>query len=233
MAASLYDRLGDFGTLVYTVGDGVDARTTMGLNDLSLQNAFQAADLTVNTRESLLFIAGGNGGSEHGRNADKLLPGSQPEAVRMVHALRERYGSVLPVITDCDPEYKEMFGLDPSHNTPENARNAVAIVEAGKMPEGDVVAENIHSRRVLATLLHAMRQKQVDALLRLHSVDAAFEPSNDQWHIRNKAVFRAWNMVGWTEHFLKGKVDRWEVVKEALTLRRFGRFREGAHVIPS
>lgn len=219
---------GNFGKVIYTVGDGVDKTTTGKLNALSSANAIKAAELTQATKDAVLFIAGGNGGDKHGRDFQNNLPGSMTEAERMQHHINFEMGLNIPIATDCDPTFKEIFELDPSHNTPQNAANAAAVIDWREgIKTCDITAEEIHCGRVIATLLHELRKREVDLVfLRAHPLNAPFEKTNDQWHIRNKTVFRIWNLVGWAEHFAKGSVDRGEVLREFLTFRNFGKYKE-------
>jgi hypothetical protein len=224
-----YDHLlaGNFGTIVYTVGDGVDGQSASKLNALSRANIEHAAVIAQNISDAVVFIAGGNGGSEHGRNAQERLAGSQTEAERMHDHVRFGQGIVVPIMTDCDARFREIFDLDPSHNTPENARNAARVVQKGRISEGDVVAEDLHMFRVIGTLRKELDRLNLlsDFAIRAHAVPGEFEQTNDQAHIRSEEAFNSWNFKANVHHVLTGKVRRFEFLQEWLTGRQYRHLR--------
>ena len=210
---------GNFGTMVYTVGDGVNGQSATELNALIRANAERSVAVMQQWNDAVLFIAGGNGGSEHGRNASDRLPGSLTEAQRMQLYVREQLGVIIPTITDCDPEFREMFHLDPSHNTPENARNAASVLAKGSIFDVDVVAERLHMFRVIGTLRGELKKLGLlgSVFMRSHSVPGVFEETNDQVHIQSEAAFNKWNFKANVHHILMGKVPRLEFAREWLT----------------
>lgn len=214
----------NFGTMVYTVGDGVDGRSATELNALSRANIEKSVLVAKEWNDAVLFIAGGNGGSEHGRNAQERLPGSLAEAQRMQLYVREQLNIIIPTITDCDPEFREMFQLEPSHNTPENARNAAHVMKKGAMLDVDVVAERLHMLRVIGTFRKELENAGLleSVCMRSHSVLGVFEATNDQKHIQSESAFHAWNFKANVHHVLTGKVPRMEFVREWLSGNKYG-----------
>lgn len=215
---NVYQQLeaGNFETVVYTVGDGVDGGSATELNALSRANIEKSVSVAQQWNDAVLFIAGGNGGSEHGRNAQDRLPGSLTEAQRMQLYVREKIGVVIPTITDCDPQFREMFGLEPSHNTPENARNAAKVVHKGRIFDVDIVAEKLHMFRVIGTFRKELQNLNLlgSVFMRSHSVPGVFEETNDQVHIQSEEAFNKWNFKANVHHILTGKVPRLEFMRE-------------------
>lgn len=116
----------------------------------------------------------------------------------------------IPILTDCDPEFFEFFGLEPSMNTIENAHNAVTVVNAGRFNKVIVVAEQIHLPRVVGTLreqLTRLMQHRPRAItLEEVPTDGKFEWSNDQWHLRSEWRFRMWNVLAERHHRATGNM---------------------------
>jgi hypothetical protein len=216
----IYDCLEDFGTTVYTVGDGSPHGNTSltAVNKLSRGNAFRAAELTENNRDALLFIAGGNDGQLGARNRDNV-PGSLPEAERMKLYIAEHFPASVSerIIADTDSEFRERFQLTPSGNTPQNAQNAAAILVAGEMREVDIVAEVNHFPRVIGTLREQLRRLGIlETITRMtgHPVIADFEELTNQVHIKNREKFQKRDMLVKFHHLLFGEVPRIEFARE-------------------
>jgi len=218
----LYQHLKDFHTLVYTIGDGCPPDKD-GVNALSRANAERAAELTLQIRDAILFIAGGNGG-EHGVRGSKEK-GSLQEAPRMVNYIREQISQTIPIITDCDREFQRIIGAQASMNTIENSRNAALVLQAGELRSVVVVAERLHMLRVIGTLRAALQNFEINGvLMRAHPTDGVFEETNDQPHIRSKKAFKAWNRKANIHHLLIGAVPRAEFLKELVTNRKYRQF---------
>lgn len=217
-----YDSLTNFGRAVYTVGDGSphgnDSKTDV--NKLSRGNVHVAADLLTRDRDAFLFIAGGNDGINGARNRDGV-EGSLQEADRMKLYLRDQYGlsaaDMERVYTDCDPAFTEHFGLSPSGNTPQNARNAAEVIYASGVRTVQVTAEIIHFARVMGTL-----RKQLDRLGILKDLDriegypviSDFEERTNQIHIQDRKRFQRRDLLVKVHHILMGEVPRFEFTVE-------------------
>ncbi len=223
---SAIEHLSNFGTLVYTVGDGAPhgSISKTEVNLLSRGNAQVAVDILSRNHDALLFIAGGNSG-EKGKRSDGV-PASLREAERMKRYLnllhREGGNTALleRVLTDCDPAFLEAFSpLWPSGNTIENAKNAAAVCAAGGMTETDIVAEVHHLPRVISTFRKQLIQKGILASVQRmtgHPVLSSFEETNDQTHLRNAAAFQRWEILAKLHHILTGAVPRYEFTSQWL-----------------
>ncbi len=215
---SLYGKLQDFGSLTYTVGDG-SAQDKVTVNDLSRGNAHRAAQLVQINHDALLFIAGGNCG-EKGKRGDGIH-GSLQEAQRMKHYIADHFPASVSerVLTDCDAEFYDRYKLDPSYNTIENARNTVALLQDGQFPRTNIVAEQFHMLRVIATL-----RKALEKIGLLSSIDIAaypvmsvFEPHPCYPHISSERQFHRWNRLANMHHLALGAVRRCEFLYELLS----------------
>lgn len=217
---NVHEKLRDYGHLVYTVGDGCPPNT-FGVNELSRANAHAAAEIAQRTNNAILFIAGGNGG-EHGKRGFKEK-GCLQEAHRMRRYIEERFTNI-PLITDCDPAFHERFPhLAPSTNTVENARNAAYVTREGEYKSVDVVAEELHLPRVIGTYRRQLHALKILEALEMHAypVKGSFEQDNDQWHIRNRMIFRCWNALSNIHHLLTGEVMRSEYLQQILNRKPY------------
>ena len=218
-----WSRLEDFGHLVYTVGDGVKAHTIADLNALSIANAEQAVEIASRDTDALVFIAGGNSGENSPRPVQ--LHGALTEAERMLLYIRTHVRNAIPVITDCDPEFRERIGLHPSGNTPENSRNAAALVELHPSFQSQISipAERLHLPRVIGTLRRKLFDRGLleDAHITGHPIHASFDPESDQEHIRSEEAFRRWEWKARLHHILTGQVLRKEFLSEWLSGRNY------------
>ena len=219
---SYIHNLKDFGTLIYTVGDGCPPNTT-GLNALSRANALRSAQVASLCPDSVVFIAGGNGGETSARGYKR--PGYRTEAERMAEYIRTEFHGRVPLFTDCDPEFQQRFPEGtPSMNTIENGRNAALVIHANaNFRRADIVAEHLHLPRVIGTFRGEMQKICRDRHLQLHShpTDADFEPDNDQWHLQSRLRFRLWNALSSMHHLITGAVPRAEFAKEIITGNRY------------
>lgn len=142
----------------------------------------------------------------------------------MRFVLEQEYDDLPLIETDCDPLFQEKYPiLSPSTNTVLNAVNAAAVTYTLGVRQVEVVAERIHLPRVIGTYREQLRRLGIlDAVsMSAHPVDAEFEPTNDQWHIRSETRFHAWNLLSTVQHLLKGYVPRGEYVRELVTGRRY------------
>jgi hypothetical protein len=216
---SPWKHLEDFGHLIYTVGDGTKKNTVTELNTMSIANTEKAVKLAAADPDAILFIAGGNSG-EHSPRPNRVK-GALTEAERMELYIREHLRSTVPVITDCHPEFHEMTGLAPSGNTPQNGRNAAAVVRLNPALHSslDIVAERLHLPRVIGTFrkrlhdLHLLEGSHMSA----HPVSVEFDPESCQEHIVSEQAFRAWEIKAKVHHILTGEVLRGEFLREWLS----------------
>ncbi|TSC58455.1 MAG: hypothetical protein Greene041662_753 [Candidatus Peregrinibacteria bacterium Greene0416_62] len=226
ISMGILDELKNFGSLVYTVGDGCPPNAD-GLNALSRANAERAAQVANLHPDSILFIAGGNGGQTSRRGYK--IEGYLTEAERMASYIKREFHGHIPIITDCDPGFLNRFEevqppILPSTNTIENSRNAAHLISANdNFRSCDIVAERMHLPRVIGTFRREMQRICHDRHLQLHShpVDAAFEMDNDQWHLQSRLQFQLWNALSCMHHLLMGAVPRAEFVKEMVTGNRY------------
>ena len=225
-----WSELHNFGSFVYTVGDGVKRETIADLNTMSTANAEMAVEAAEkqNENDPVIFIAGGNSGVDSPRPTN--ITGALTEAERMRLHIQKTLGSNIPVLTDCDGEFYEQTLQSPSGNTPANSRNAAAAIglEPQLCSNISVIAEQLHWPRVVGTL----RKQLHDRYLLCHSritgdpVDVAFDPESDQEHICSEAAFRKWDSKARFHHVLLGHVLRGEFAYEWLTGRNYKHLHE-------
>ena len=218
-----WSKLHNFGYLVYTVGDGVRKNTIADLNTLSIANAEKAVELVRRDVDAVLFIAGGNSSERSPRPT--RVAGALTEAQRMVIYIREYMSSGIPVITDCDPEFTEQTGLQPSGNTPENSRNAASVLrlQSNLQSHVSIPAERLHLPRVIGTFRRSLQDLRLLTGTKMlgYPIAAPFDPESDQQHLRSEDAFCTWEWKARMHHLLTGKVLRKEFLREWMSGRNY------------
>lgn len=218
-----WTQISSFGHFIYTVGDGTKRGTISDLNNLSTANCQKAASLAVGDPDAVLFIAGGNGSERSAR--PNRVPGSLTEARRMQLYIHNNLTRRIPILTDCDLEFRELTGCSPSENTPENSRNAVAclLLNVQLCKRISIVAEQLHLPRVIGTVRRKLADKSLLASTHMvgYPVSAEFDPDSCQGHLQSELAYMQWEWKARLHHVVASHVLQREFLLEWMSGRNY------------